>query len=135
MRHAAPSRMADRRAGMAKVSSNASLKAKAVIEIAKMLAEIPIKTKAKIVAQIALNKLGRNPLQISTCQKPLAIKPCRNLLCLTRNRKIATQIIAIVIKTLLAEPIATPIPTLAARIEAADAAGKRNILPEYPLPF
>ena len=92
MRRAATNHMADRRAGMAQASSNAPImvlgKTKVAIEIAKMLVEMPTKTKVAIL--IALNKLDHNLLQINTCPKLRAIKPCRNLLCLTLNRKIVT---------------------------------------------
>ena len=132
MLRALRSRMADRLAGMAKANNSASRKmqiimglvmgpatllgkAKAQIEIAKMLAETP----TKIATQIALNSLDRNPLPINTCQKPHAIKPYRSLLYLTQNRKRATPITETRIKATLADRMQTPIPTLAARIEAA----------------
>ena len=86
-------------------------KAKAQIEMAKMQAEMP----TKMATQIALNNLDRNPIQINTCQKPHAIKPCRNQLYLIRNHKRATPITVTLTKAMLADRM----QTLTARTEAA----------------
>ena len=142
--HALRSRMADRRADMAKASSApiiAKGKARLMAQVKMLTATLTkiavnLKLETKLiqmlkvvlprvmVADLAMglvnlttkHRESHKPTRQKTCQKQLAIKPCRNLLCL-RQKVLITVILIAAMEVAIAQ--AEAILTLVANIELA----------------